>query len=155
MRTPAFVAGPGIRRAGTIAAAYTNVRDIVPTVLDIAGIGVTPGRFAGRSVPPIDGLSWRRLLAGGRAVYPASRAVGTELFGSRSLRQGHWKITDIGDGRWHLFNLARDPGETRDLSADAPQRKTALIAAWEDYAREVGVVMPAPPTHPNPPRDHD
>lgn len=52
-------------------------------------------------------------------------------------------------------NLAEDPGETRDLSAQEPARKTALIAAWEAYARDVGVVMPDPPTHPNPPRDHD
>jgi arylsulfatase A-like enzyme len=155
IHTPAFVAGPVVRQPGDIARTYMNVRDIVPTVLDLAHVPVTPGRFAGRQVQPIDGLSWSNFLTRGGAVYPASKPVGTELFGSRSLRQGDWKITDISDGKWHLFNVARDPGETRDLSAEQPARKAALVRAWDAYAAEVGVVMPDPPTHPNPPRDHD
>jgi arylsulfatase len=155
IHTPAFVAGPVVHRPGGIDGTYLNVRDIVPTVLDLAHVSVTPGRFAGRIAQPIDGLSWKQFLASGTAVYPAGKAVGTELFGSRSLRQGDWKIIDISDGKWHLFNVARDPGETRALSADEPARKAALVKAWNAYARDVGVVMPDPPTHPNPPRDHD
>ena len=154
IHTPAFVSGPVVRHPG-ISTVYTNARDLVPTVLDIAHVPVTPNHFAGRTVQPIDGLSWSGLLANGTTVYPADKAVGTELFGSRSLRQGDWKIADISDGTWHLFNIARDPGETRDLSAQEPARKAALIKAWEAYAQDVGVVMPNPPTHPNPPRDHD
>jgi arylsulfatase len=155
IHAPAFVTGMGIARPGSISATYTNVRDVVPTLLDIAHVPTEPGRFAGRAVPPIDGLSWQGLLARGSAVYPPDKAVGTELFGSRSLRQGDWKITDISDGTWHLFNVTRDPGETQDLAATQPPRKAALIKAWNAYARDVGVVMPDPPTHPNPPRDHD
>jgi arylsulfatase len=155
IHTPAFIAGPVVRRAGGIDGTYLNVRDIVPTVLDLAHVSVTPGHFAGRIAQPIDGLSWKQFLASGTAVYSASKPVGTELFGSRSLRQGDWKITDISDGKWHLFDVARDPGETHDLSADEPARKAALVKAWDAYARDVGVVMPDPPTHPNPPRDHD
>ncbi|MDB5726207.1 MAG: arylsulfatase [Novosphingobium sp.] len=154
IHTPAFVSGGAVGHPG-ISAAYTHVSDIVPTVLDLAHVAVTPKRFQGRTVQPLDGLSWRHLLESGAAVYPASKAVGSELFGSRSLRQGDWKITDISDGTWHLFDIARDPGETRDLSAQEPARKAALITAWEAYALDVGVVLPNPPTHPNPPRDHD
>jgi arylsulfatase len=155
IHTPAFVTGPVVRTPGGISGVYTNARDIVPTVLDLAHVPTTPGRFAGRTVQPIDGLSWRRFLARGNTVYPASKAVGTELFGSRSLRQGDWKISDISDGAWHLFNVAHDPGETHDLSVQEPVRKAALIKAWDAYAKDVGVVMPDPPVHPNPPRDHD
>jgi arylsulfatase len=155
IHTPAFIVGPVARRPGTIDGTYLNVRDVVPTMLDIARVAVTPGKFAGRTVQPIDGLSWRRHLATGAAVYPASKPIGTELFGSRSLRQGDWKVTDISDGVWHLYNVARDPGETEDLSSQQPARKAALVAAWEAYAKDVGVIMPDPPTHPNPPRDHD
>ena len=155
IRTPAFVSGPLVRRQGQIDGAYTNARDIVPTVLDIVHQQATPGQIAGRTVQPIDGLSWSHFLETGGLVYPANTTVGTELFGSRALRQGDWKITDISDAKWHLFNIARDPGETHDLSAEEPARKEAMIKAWNDYAREVGVVMPDPPFHPNPPRDHD
>jgi arylsulfatase len=155
IHTPAFITGRPVRHPGTVAATYTNVRDVVPTILDLAGVPTTPGRFAGKAVQPMDGLSWSSLLTKGAAVYPPSKAVGTELFGSRSLRQGNWKITDISDGTWHLFDVVHDPGETRDLSAIEPGRKAALITAWAAYAKDVGVVMPDPPTHPNPPLDHD
>ncbi len=155
IRAPAFITGSGLSARGGIGRHYTNVRDIVPTVLDLARVPVEPGTFAGRSVQPIDGLSWHPLMRSGSAVYPANKPIGTELFGSRSLRQGDWKITDISDGVWHLFNLARDPGETRDVSAQHPARKAALVREWQAYASEVGVVMPDPPFHPNPPRERD
>jgi arylsulfatase A-like enzyme len=155
LRTSAFITGPLVTARGEIGRSYTSVRDIVPTVLDSARVRVTPQRFAGRRVQRIDGLSWTGMLKRGSAVYPASKAIGSELFGSRSLRQGDWKITDIGDGAWRLFNPARDPGETTDLSVQQPKRKTALIREWNAYAKEVGVVLPDPPFHPNPPRDRD
>lgn len=155
IHTPAFVVGPIVSHPNDITHVYMSVRDIVPTVLDIAHVPLSPGRFAGRAVQPLDGLSWANFLATGAAVYPASKPIGTELFGSRSLRQGDWKVTDISDGKWHLFDVANDPGETRDLSKKEPARKAALIQAWQAYAQDVGVVMPDPPFHPNPPRDHD
>jgi arylsulfatase len=152
IRTPAFVCGPGVRH-GTISGVYTHAADLVPTVLDIAHIPAEPGRFAGRTVARIEGLSWTRLLRTGAPVYPANKAIGQELFGSRSLRQGDWKITDIGEHRWRLFNIARDPGETRDLSAQYPARKERLLREWEKYAKSVGVVLPDPPLQPTPPKD--
>lgn len=153
IRSVAFIAGPVVRQPGAIAPVYTNVMDIVPTFLDLAGAPIEPGPIVERVVQPVDGLSWAALLEGGAKVYPEDRAVGSELFGSRSLRRGDWKITDLGDGRWHLFNISEDPGETRDLSDREPERKTTLIAAWEEYAEDVGVVLPDPPKHPNTPSE--
>ncbi|CAN7557735.1 arylsulfatase [Phenylobacterium sp. LjRoot225] len=150
IRTPAFIAGPIVSKKGAVAGVYTNVTDIVPTVVELAGAPLEPGRFAGRQVQPVDGISWTALLKTGAPVYPADRAVGAELFGSRALRQGDWKITDIGDGRWRLFNMAADPGENRDLSEAEPARKAALLKAWDAYARDVHVVMPDPPLQPTP-----
>ena len=46
-----------------------------------------------------------------------------------------------GDGVWRLFNLAEDPGETRDLAGEHPQKLAQLQAAWDEYARDVGVVL--------------
>lgn len=150
-RSVAFVAGPVVKRPGTISQDFAHVTDVVPTILDLAGVPVEPGTFANRAAQPIDGLSWRPLLDKGAAVYPDSKPVGSELFGSRALHQGDWKITDTGDGKWRLFNIASDPGETRDLSADEPARKAALIKAWDAYAADVGVVPADPPSHPSVP----
>lgn len=156
LHTPAFVTGPGIANPGSISRAYLNVLDVVPTVLDLAHVPREPGTFAGRKIQPTDGLSWQALLAGKAAtVYPADKRIGTELFGSRSVRKGDWKITDISDAVWHLFNVAEDPGETRDLSQQEPEKFAEMLAEWEAYASDVGAIIPDPPNHPNPPRDHD
>lgn len=144
-RTAAFLSGPVAGKPGTVAHDYLNVMDVTPTLLDLAGIAPPKGQFAGRAVQPIWGTSWAPWLAGrARTVHPASESIGTELFGSRALRQGDWKITDPGDGQWRLFNIALDPGETRDLSVEQPARKAELEKAWEVYARNAGVILPQP-----------
>src|SRR5690606_30082795 len=48
VRSVAFVAGPLTRRPGAIGSVFTHVTDIVPTVLDVAGVTVRQGGFAGR-----------------------------------------------------------------------------------------------------------
>lgn len=42
-----------------------------------------------------------------------------------------------------LYNLARDPGETTDLSASEPAVKARLLAEYGAYAKRVGV-LPMP-----------
>lgn len=143
-RTVSFFAGEPIARKG-IGRAYGNVMDVVPTFLDLAGVPAPAGEFQGRKVQPIRGKSWAPYLQGrSERVYAPDEAVGTELFGTRALRRGDWKITDIGDGQWRLFDLANDPGETRDLALEQPARLTELKTEWDRYAREVGVIMPTP-----------
>ena len=143
-RAVAFISGPLVKRPGTIANTYTHVTDLVPTVLETVGAPVQPGRFAGRAATPIDGVSWTAFLRDGAPVYAADRPVGTELHGARSIRQGDWKITATRGGDWELFNIAADPGETRDLSVQEPDRRAELIAAWDAYAREVNVIPTSP-----------
>jgi arylsulfatase A-like enzyme len=152
----AFIAGPGIQ-GGRISGAFLHVKDIAPTILEYAG--VQPSRsFHGREVLPIEGHSWRPLLEDRAAeVRPASEPVGWELFFRRALRQGDWKIVyqpsaqgylgaAVADGRWALYNLKDDPAEVQDLAATEPDRLKALVAAWDAYAKDAGVVLPPEPT---------
>lgn len=142
-RTVAFTGYKGFSRKG-VANAYMSVTDIVPTLLDLARLPQPNGTFQGRTVTPIRGKSWVPYLTqASDRVHPADEAIGTELFGSRALRQGDWKITDLGDGTWRLFDVAQDPGETTDLSLTHPDRKAKLIAAWDAYAKDVGVILPS------------
>ncbi len=161
IRVSAFAAGKGVRGDGRIANANLDVRDIAPTLLDYAGL-TQPKTFAGRAIVPHQGHSLRPVLA---ATAPAVRtngeAVGYELFYRRALRKGDWKVVylpagtnrytraGVSTGRWQLFDVARDPGETRDLAAAEPARLTELVAAYDAYAREKGVVpLPVAATPP-------
>ena len=44
-------------------------------------------------------------------------------------------------GKWQLYNLAEDPGETRDLAKQRPELLKELRDAWNKYASDVGVVL--------------
>jgi arylsulfatase len=155
IRTAALIAGPGIER-GRISDAFLHVKDIAPTVLDYAGAPASD-TFRGRKVLPIEGHSWRPVLEGrSRQARSADEPVGWELFFRRALRQGDWKIVyqpsapgyrpqAVADGTWALYNLASDPGETRDLAAQEPEQLKKLVAAWDAYAKDAGVIIPPPP----------
>ena len=79
-------------------------------------------------------------------VHPADESICWELFGWRAVRRGDWKATWIqapfGVSDWELFDLATDPGETIDLADQRPELMQLLVAEWEAYAEEVGVLLP-------------
>jgi hypothetical protein len=52
----------------------------------------------------------------------------------------------VGPNDWQLFNLEEDPGETRDLAREQPERLSKLKGLWERYADEVGLVLPDKPS---------
>lgn len=142
-RTVAFVNGKGLAHAKGVGKAYVSVADIAPTLLDYAGVPSSGTTFQGRTVLPITGKSARPWLEGKAAqVHAADEPLGTELFGSRALRKGDWKATDIGDGQWRLFDVSHDPGETSDLAAANPAKLRELTADWDAYAKANGVILP-------------
>lgn len=144
-RVAAFVDWPGSPRSG-VSHAFGTVMDVVPTLVEAAGGDWRGATFAGRKVQPVRGVSWRPYLTGAaERVHAPDEAIGSELFGRRAIRQGDWKAVHLGD-RWRLFDLAADPGETRDLAAAEPARLKALTAGWDAYAKQVGVVMPKTPS---------
>jgi arylsulfatase A-like enzyme len=118
--------------------------DVLPTVLELAGVKHPGTRYRGRDIAPVKGRSMLPYLGGrAEAVHGESHVTGWELFGRRAVRQGDWKAVFIpapaGPGVWQLYDLSRDPGETHDLAAAEPQRLKALLDHWETYVEENGV----------------
>ena len=149
MRVPLIVAGSALPRQGVLSDAFSFVTDITPTVLAFAGVKPPDGRYGGRPVESIIGRDLSPVLSGSaEGVYSPEDAVGYELAGNSALFQGDYKIVvnrkPLGDGIWRLFNIKKDPGETRDLAQEEPARLQQMLSAYERYQRENKVLdMPA------------
>jgi len=140
LRVPFVVAGPGVAPART-QAAPAFVTDVAPTILDYAGVAPTSatGELA------ITGRSLRPVLEGGAdRTHPVDAPVGVEVAGNAALFKGDHKIVrnapSHGDGGWHLYDVAQDPGETRDLSTVDPQRFAAMVDDYAAYVKTMGVL---------------
>jgi arylsulfatase len=138
IRSPFIVKLPGTaQNAGTMNHSFVHVRDIMPTILDLADVEHTE-EFAGRTVLPLHGQSVLDLLAGrAEQAYPEASQVGYELFGLKAYFDGDWKILwmppPFGSGDWELYNLADDPGEMNDLGGEHPERLEEMVAMWKQY----------------------
>ena len=149
MRVPLIIAGSRLPVRGELSHAFSFVTDIAPTVLSLAGVTPPVGRYAGRPVESMIGRDLGPLLRQEvERIYSPLDTVGYELAGHAALFQGDYKILYIygplGDGRWHLYDIAKDPGETRDLAAEQPERLQRMLSAYERYARDNNV-LPVPP----------
>jgi arylsulfatase len=143
IRSPMIIAGPRVK-GGRQIDAFSYVWDVMPTVLDLAGIPY-PEKHRGRQLERMQGKSLQGVLTGStKVVYGADEFVGGELQNGKWMRQGDFKAVSVappyGTGTWHLYNLADDPGETRDLANEQPETLNKLQAAWDRYADDVGVV---------------
>ncbi len=144
IRSPLIISGPGVkggRRVGSL----SYVTDIMPTILEFAGLE-HPEEFRGREVEPMRGRSIAGILSGAQTeVYGADDFVGGEMLNGKWMRQGDIKALSVappfGSGQWELYNVVKDPGETRNLAKEKPKILARLIAAWNRWADEVGVVL--------------
>jgi arylsulfatase A-like enzyme len=145
IKAPFLVKPPGrLAQAGTMNHSFFHVRDIMPTVLDLAGINHSE-EFNGRKVLPMQGRSVLELFEGKvESPYEEASQIGYELFGLKAFFVGDWKILwmppPFGPGEWELFNLKQDPGEIADLSTQHPERRREMIALWERYKADNGVL---------------
>lgn len=136
LRVPMIMAGPGIPE-GEKLDTRTLVMDIAPTLLQYAGVDDPDGAIMGRSLEPV-------ISGATEAVYQPGDAVGFEVSGNSAILKGPWKITrnqkPHGDGKWRLYNIEQDPGETADLSEAEPDVFADMLAEYQAYSTRVGVL---------------
>jgi arylsulfatase A-like enzyme len=141
IRVPAIVAGPGVK-AGVVVRTPAVTTDVYPTLLSLAGLDLKPAQHR-------DGVSLRPLLGGGGRVsrdaifvhFPHYHGSGNRP--SSAVREGDWKLIEwLEDGRVELYDLAKDPGETRDRAAEEPEVTARLKHRLGAWRTEVGARMP-------------
>jgi arylsulfatase/uncharacterized sulfatase len=140
LRVPMIIAGPGVE-AGQRHGGLTFVTDVAPTLLELADAGTATPEGA----RPITGRSLLPMLAGQvDRVYGPTDTVGVEVSGNSALFRDNWKIVrnipPVGDGKWRLYDHAKDPAEVNDLAATMPDLFEAMLADYETYAARSGVL---------------
>jgi arylsulfatase len=131
--TPLIAHWPrGIAARGELRRDPGHVIDLVPTLLELAGLPAAatagaPG-FPGRSLVPAfrrDGDVKRDFLY-------------FDHEGNRALRVGDWKLVSAkaDGGAWELYDLAKDRGETRNLASERPDLVRDLASRWQAAADE-------------------
>jgi arylsulfatase A-like enzyme len=148
MRVPLIIAGEALPAKGRWTDALSYVTDIAPTILELTGVQPPRGHYGGRAVEPMAGRSLVPLAVGAvDRVYTETESIGYELAGNAALFQADYKLVrnylPVGDNRWHLYNIATDPGETQDLSETMPERFELMQTLYADYAAANGV-LPVP-----------
>ncbi len=145
LRTPAIIHSLGGRIGRGMKDTVITIRDIAPTILELADVAQPRGTYNGKPVHPMTGKSILNYLAGRSETVHDDEPLGWELYGSRALIKGEWKALRVyapeGSGEWELFNIKTDPTETADLAADFPDVIAELSADWDEYAKANGVAI--------------
>jgi arylsulfatase len=130
----------GFERRNAIEPAPAHLIDLMPTIVEAAGISY-PERLGTRQIFPMAGVSLVPALRGARLP---ERTLYFEHEGTRAIREGRYKLTALRGDSWKLYDMDRDRTELDDLSAKEPARVEALAKKWDAWAAENQVTpMPA------------
>lgn len=134
-RVPCLAWWPGKIAAGRRTDQLAITLDVMPTLLDAAGI--TPPKSR-----PLDGMSLLPVLTG------KSEPVERQLFwNGQAVRRGHWKLIRNAKGLngVGLFDLNTDLGEQHNVAGQHPALVTELTAALDAWQRDVATGATAQP----------
>ena len=115
-------------------------------MLELAGAAHPDTSYKGKDIVPMRGRSLVPYMDKRTdAIHGGDTGTGWELFGRRAIRQGDWKALYLpapyGPGKWQLYDLSGDPGETEDMAETHPEKLAELLALWDTYVEENGVIL--------------
>lgn len=145
-RVPLIISGAPVRASGRVSHAFAWVTDVFATIIALAGADAPAGD--GRNLEVPTGRSLLPILSGeSDRVYGEDEPVGYELGGNAALFKGDHKLVlnrpPLGDGQWHLYDIAADPGETTDLAGSQPERFASMRREYAVYVA-ANHVLPVP-----------
>lgn len=128
---------PGRIKANALSSQVGHITDIMPTLLDVAGVRY-PEIFGNEKLTPLAGSSLTALFQNPQATQ--SKTICWEHEGSRAIRKADWKlVAEIGQP-WELYDLKADRSETNNLASRYPQKVEELEKEYLEWAARVGVV---------------
>ena len=143
-----------IKQSGGKRHQFCHVIDIMPTILEAAGV-TAPTMIDGVEQKPIEGTSL--LYTFDHDAAPERHTTQYfEMFGNRAIYKNGWMasttplrlpwVTAAGvaepnpdDFKWELYNVAEDNSQANDLAATHPEKLKELQAAFEVEAQKYNV----------------
>jgi len=132
VHVPLMLKLPRQERAGTRVAEPVRTIDVAPTLLSVAGV---------KRPPAFMGVDLTTAAADSRPLYAEEDHEGNDL---HSLRIGDWKLITANPGNprglqpVELYDLAADPGETRNLAASEGPRVAEMSKALAQERAQLG-----------------
>jgi arylsulfatase A-like enzyme len=164
---PCIVFWPkGIQAGGEMRPQYAHAIDLVPTVLEVLGIGA-PQTVRGVPQSTLQGVSFAHTFNNADASTKHHTQY-FEMFGHRSIYHDGWKavcpfpgpsfaeaarknryfgmpltseiLHQLDAHDWELYNVIDDPGETRNLADVQPEKLKEMIHRWYREAGKYNVM---------------
>jgi arylsulfatase A-like enzyme len=151
------ISWPGhIKDVGGIRTQFHHVIDIVPTILEAAGIHA-PDVVNGIKQRPIEGISMAYTFDQANANAPSKRETQYfEMVGNRAIYHDGWiaattppsppwllgtgKMPALEDYKWELYKITEDYSEYNNLAAQQPAKLKELQALFQTEAAKYNVL---------------
>ena len=132
--TPLIASWPaGIAAHGELRHTPGHVVDIVPTILELAGIP-KPADWKGEAMPPAPGKSLMAALKSDITIERPSLWWLHEE--NKAIRVGDFKLVAAKGDAWELYDLKIDRAEQNNLAAKMPEKAKELADLWQKQTDE-------------------
>ncbi len=138
VRSPMFIQWTGVIEAGKSIKQIAGAIDLLPTLVDLAGI-------QGNTNKPLDGISLKPLLLESDNEWK-ERLIFNHWGKATSVRSQEYRL----DNKNRLFDMVNDPGQKNDISQQKPDVLQKLINAKDEWEMEVLAELPEKDTRPFP-----
>lgn len=136
--TPLIAHWPkGITARGELRQSPAHVVDIVPTVLELAGVK-KPDAWKGDAMPAAPGHSLVPAFAKDATI--PRESIWWLHEGNRAVRVGDWKLVAAKGDAWELYDLKTDRAESNNLAATMPEKVKELEAIWQRQTDEISAL---------------
>jgi len=141
---PMIISGKQVARKPGVQEEFITAMDLAPTFLELAGLKY-PDLYKNKIIPPMLGESFLSFIqAKTNTIHPENYVYGMEHDGQCLVIKGSWKIANISkpfdESLFALYNLAKDPGETNDLSHSNPEKFKEMMNEWAIFKEKTGVI---------------
>jgi arylsulfatase A-like enzyme len=142
-RNPVVISWPAkIKERGGVRTQFHHVVDIMPTILEVAGI-TAPDSLNGVAQKPIEGVSMAYTFNDAKAPDRRKSQV-FELVSNRGMYQNGWMASSLAylpwaatrtgydpdKAKWELYHIDQDFSQANDLAAQNPDKLHELVDLW-------------------------